>query len=306
MGRPYLLEITNLTKRYGTTVAVEDLTLGVRESEIFGLLGPNGAGKTTTLEMVEGIRKPDAGTIRIAGLDVQASLPEILQIIGVQLQSTALWELIKVREALHLFASYYKKSRPATELLKLVSLENKADEYVKNLSGGQRQRLAIALTLVNDPTLVFLDEPTTGLDPQARRNLWDIILRMKEEGKTVLLTTHYMEEAERLCDRVAVIDHGKKIAEGTVNDLISQLDFQNCIVFDRNGIDLDFLGSIDGVRGISRRGDEVEIHSVRYQETLTQLLEHSSDKKMEFKNLHIRKASLEDLFLELTGRSLRD
>ncbi len=222
-----MLEVTNLTKRYGPLVAVDGVNFSVEEGEIFGILGPNGAGKTTTVEMIEGLRKPNAGSITLLGMDALRSRQEITELIGVQLQSTTLHARIWVFEALELFGSYYRRAIPAVQLLDELALTEKKDTFVERLSGGQRQRLALALALVNDPKVVFLDEPTTGLDPQARRNLWETITGLKERGKTVLLTTHYMEEAEELCRRVAIMDHGKIIALDTPDALIAQTGLES-------------------------------------------------------------------------------
>ncbi len=230
------VQLKNVCKSYGDLKAVDDLGFEAHRGEIFGLLGPNGAGKTTTLEMIEGLRKPDSGELFIDGHNVQTDLNKVKEVIGVQLQSTSIYNKIRVAEALKLFGGYYKKQRSADELLKLVALEDKRTSYHKNLSGGQQQRFAIALALVNDPTVVFLDEPTTGLDPQARRNLWDIIAHMRANDKTVILTTHYMEEAERLCDRILILDHGRKIAEGAPRELVAQLKIESCLEFSANGL----------------------------------------------------------------------
>ncbi|MCH6560734.1 ATP-binding cassette domain-containing protein, partial [candidate division KSB1 bacterium] len=275
--------------------------------EIFGLLGPNGAGKTTTLEMIEGLRKPDSGELFIDGHNVQTDLNKVKEVIGVQLQSTSIYNNIRVAEALKLFGGYYKKQRSADELLKLVALEDKRTSYHKNLSGGQQQRFAIALALVNDPTVVFLDEPTTGLDPQARRNLWDIIAHMRANDKTVILTTHYMEEAERLCDRILILDHGRKIAEGAPRELVAQLKIESCLEFSANGLfEVEELEKISNVTKVLVKGDDVELFSKNPHNSLLGLMELAKSKKSEIQNLHVRRPTLEDLFLELTGRSLRE
>ena len=201
-----VVEVKGLTKRYGDLVAVGEVSFEIEKGEIFGLLGPNGAGKTTTVEMIEGLRKPDSGTIKVCGIDVAKGMDKVKEIIGVQLQTTTIYDKIRVGEVIALFGSYYQKSLPTDEILGEVSLNDKKDSFVEALSGGQNQRLAMALALVNDPEILFLDEPTTGLDPQARRNVWDIIERLKGRGKTIILTTHYMEEVERLCHRVGIIE----------------------------------------------------------------------------------------------------
>lgn len=302
-----IIEVDFISKSYGRLKAVDQLSFTAFRGEIFGLLGPNGAGKTTTLEMIEGLRKPDTGKILVNGHDVQKDLIKVKEIIGVQLQSTSLYNKIKVGEAIELFGNYYKKRRSVDELLKLVSLEDKRNSYHQDLSGGQKQRLALAITLVNDPQIIFLDEPTTGLDPQARRNLWDIISQMKSEEKTVIITTHYMEEAEKLCDRIAIMDHGQILARGTPYELIAQLKVSSCLEFSSNGFaDAEHFKQLPSVTKVRQKGGLVELFSNDTQKTLLRLMELSKSENIEIKDLHIRKATLEDLFLELTGRSLRE
>jgi ABC-2 type transport system ATP-binding protein len=214
---------TNLIKRYGDIVAVDRLSLHLERGECFGLLGPNGAGKTTTIEILEGLLEPDAGEVEILGLTWRGHERELRQRIGVQLQETQLAEKLTVEETLRLFRSFYHRGRTSDELLRLVELESKRRSWVGKLSGGQKQRLAVACALAGDPDLLFLDEPTTGLDPQSRRQLWQLLAEFRREGGTILLTTHYMDEAETLCDRVAIVDHGKIIAEGAPRELIATL-----------------------------------------------------------------------------------
>lgn len=305
--RDTIIEVISISKSYGKTIAVNDLSFSTYKGEIFGLLGPNGAGKTTTLEMIEGLRPLDNGEIYVNSHDVKKDLQKVKEIIGVQLQSTSLYNKIKVGEAIELFGNYYKKRRSVDELLKLVSLEDKRNSYHQDLSGGQKQRLALAITLVNDPEIVFLDEPTTGLDPQARRNLWGIISQMKSEEKTIIITTHYMEEAEKLCDRIAIMDHGRILAQGTPYELIAQLKVSSCVEFSSNGsFSASDLETLPAVTKVINKGVLTELFSNNPQETLLNLMELSKSKKQEIKDLHIRKATLEDLFLELTGRSLRE
>ena len=210
-----VIEVQNLTKRYGDVEALRGVSFSVSEGEVFGLLGPNGAGKTSTVEILEGLRTPDSGRVSVCGLDPQRSGSEFKYMIGAALQSTALPDKMRVREALDLFGSFYPHRRGTAELLKRFGLEEKRNAFYSQLSGGQKQRLALAMALVNDPRVIFLDEPTAGLDPQVRREIYDIIEELKKEKKTILLTTHYIEEAERLCDRVAIVDHGNVIALGT-------------------------------------------------------------------------------------------
>jgi ABC-2 type transport system ATP-binding protein len=301
------LEISGLRKAFPKVVAVDGLDLEVRRGEVFGLLGPNGAGKTTTLEMAEGLQKPDAGEIRVLGLDWKRHGQEIRTRIGVQLQATSLFNKITPREALDLIGGYYPKRRPTEDLLDLVQLQEKADAYHITLSGGQMQRLALALALVNDPELVFLDEPTTGLDPQARRSLWDVVRHMKAEGRTVVITTHYMDEAESLCDRLAIVDHGKVIARGTPASLISELGLPSVV-------ELSFDGAApDPAAFTSRLGSPVEVREDRWEipaadpkSILPKLLESAEATGTAYQQVHIRRATLEDVFLHRTGRSLRD
>ena len=218
-----IIEVQDLTKRYGGKAVVDTISFSVRQGEIFGVLGPNGAGKTTTLEMIEALRPIDGGTVTVDGLDVGRDADKIKHIIGIQLQSSAFFEKITLREQLLMFASFYGKKVDPLELLRLVDLEEKANSYPEKLSGGQKQRFSIASALVNEPKVLFLDEPTTGLDPQARRNLWELIQGIKEQGITIVLTSHYMEEAELLCDRLAIMDNGKIIALDTPKKLIKSL-----------------------------------------------------------------------------------
>jgi ABC-2 type transport system ATP-binding protein len=254
------LRVRGLHKQYPNVLAVDGLDLDVPRGEVFGLLGPNGAGKTTTLEIIEGLTQPDGGVIEILGLDWRHHGKEIRSRIGVQLQSTSLFNKITPREALDLYGSYYPRRRPTQELLDLVQLNEKADAYHITLSGGQQQRLAIALALVNDPELVFLDEPTTGLDPQARRSLWEVVRHMKGEGRTVILTTHYMEEAEALCDRLAIMDHGRILTSGTPLELISQLDLPSIVEFAFDGEAPDAASFAHKLgQPVERRGDMWEI-----------------------------------------------
>jgi ABC-2 type transport system ATP-binding protein len=301
------VEVKNVSKSYGSLKAVDNLSFSANRGEVFGLLGPNGAGKTTTLEMIEGLRKPDSGEIFINGMNIRTHLRQIKEIIGVQLQATSLYDKIKVGEAITLYGGYYQKKRSVDDLLALVSLTDKRDEFHKNLSGGQKQRLALALTLVNDPEVVFLDEPTTGLDPQARRNLWDIIRMMRAENKTIILTTHYMEEAEQLCDRIAIMDHGKVIAQGTTAELIAQMRADYCIEFQRiPTLPDEILQTLPEVSRIQRENGTIELITRHPQTTLTQLLDYAEKHNIVIDDLHVRRPTLEDLFLELTGRRLRE
>jgi ABC-2 type transport system ATP-binding protein len=298
---------SGLEKRFGTVEAVRGVDLQIAQGEVFGLLGPNGAGKTTTLEMLEGLIPPDRGEIRILGLDWRKDGRAIRSRIGVQFQSTQLDNKIKVREALALFGSYYPKSRPVEEMLRLLQLEEKADAYQSRLSGGQRQRLALGLALVHDPELVFLDEPTTGLDPQARQVLWDLVRQLKREGRTVLITTHYMEEAETLSDRVGIMDHGRILQLGTPRELIASLARPSYA-------EIEFQDAAPPPGAVAERlGLAVEAKDRHWQVALAdpkrdlpQLLACVSEGDLPMRELHVRRASLEDVFLHHTGRSLRD
>jgi len=301
------VEARGLQKRFRDVEAVRGLDLEVVRGEVFGLLGPNGAGKTTTLEMLEGLQPPDAGEIRILGRDWRTQGTEIRGRIGVQFQSTQLDDKVKVREALEMFASFYPRSRTPSDLLRLVQLEDKAEAFQSRLSGGQRQRLALALALVNDPELVFLDEPTTGLDPQARQGLWDIVRRLQSEGRTVLLTTHYMEEAEVLCDRVGIMDHGRILELGSPRDLVAGLQ-------QPSHAEIEFLGEPpDPAPLAALLGRSVDVKSPCWviplsdpRHDLQQLLNGIERLDVPMRQLHVRRASLEDVFLQRTGRSLRD
>ncbi len=301
------LRVRKLRKQYPKVLAVDDLDLDVVRGEVFGLLGPNGAGKTTTLEIVEGLTPPDAGEIELLGLDWRHHGREIRSRIGVQLQSTSLFNKITPREALDLYGSYYPRRRPTDELLDLVQLQEKASAFHITLSGGQQQRLAIALALVNDPELVFLDEPTTGLDPQARRSLWDVVHRMKAEGRTVILTTHYMEEAETLCDRLAIMDHGRVLITGTPLELVQQLELPSVVelAFDGEAPDERAFAAKLG-QTIERREDLWEIPTQDPKGLLPCLLELADMEHIPFQQVHVRRATLEDVFLHRTGRSLRE
>jgi ABC-2 type transport system ATP-binding protein len=304
---PGQVVVRNLRKRFPKVLAVDGVDLDVAAGEVFGLLGPNGAGKTTTLEMIEGLTPADEGEIAIGGLDWRRHGPQIRARIGVQLQATSLYNKITPREALDLFGSYYPRRRPTGELLALVKLEDKADAYHVTLSGGQAQRLALALALVNDPEVVFLDEPTAGLDPQGRRSLWDVVRGMKAAGRTVVLTTHYMEEAEALCDRLAILDHGRILRSGTPAELIASLGIPSVV-------ELTFTGTAPSPDGfaarlgtsVEHRGDAWEIPTRDPKALLPKLLTLTEAERLEYDQVHVRRATLEDVFLQLTGRSLRD
>jgi ABC-2 type transport system ATP-binding protein len=285
------ISVTGLTKRYAGVTAVDGVSFQVERGEVFGILGPNGAGKTTTLEMVEGLRKPDAGQILVLGEPVWPDPRAVQPRIGVQLQSTTLFEMLTARELLVLFATFYTHPDAAGRadvVLRLVGLEAKAGDYAVNLSGGQQQRLAIALALVHDPEVVFLDEPTTGLDPQARRNLWDVIRSINDDfGKTVVLTTHYLEEAEELCDRVAIMDEARIVALDTPAGLIASLDADARVTYTDD------------------QGDHA-VFVKDAQATVLEVLERARSDGSSVRNLAVKGADLEDVFLNLTGREYRE
>jgi ABC-2 type transport system ATP-binding protein len=309
IGSP-IIEIHGLVKRYDSFAAVDGVDLVVFENEIFGILGPNGAGKTTTLEMVEGLRKPDSGAIRVAGIDAVAEPTAVKRVIGVQLQTTALFDYLTVRELIVLFAAMYGGRTDAErvdELIRQVALQEKADSYADRLSGGQRQRLSIALALVNNPAILFLDEPTTGLDPQARRNIWDLVRELRDDGKTVVLTTHYMEEAQTLCDRVAVMDHGRVIACDSPAALIQTLD-EAATVRARlvHEIDRSRLDQLPGIRRVDLLDGQLELHTDDVSATLAALLRLADEVGVPLDDLSTTRATLEDVFLAYTGRSLRE
>lgn len=301
------IEVNNLTKRYGSVEALRGVSFAVNEGEVFGLLGPNGAGKTSTVEILEGLRTPDGGVVSVCGLDPQSSGDEFKQTIGAALQATALPDKMRVEEALNLFGSFYPRRRGAEELLKRFGLEEKRTAFYAKLSGGQKQRLALAMALVNDPRVVFLDEPTAGLDPQVRHEIYAIIEELRKEKKTVLITTHYIEEAEKLCDRVAIVDHGKVIALGTPRELKQRSGAVTRITVrmarpEANGA----LSKLEGVAECRAEADDYLLYSTRVPRTIVALVKHLEEQNNELVSLEIATPSLEDIFLELTGRRLRD
>lgn len=295
------IEVVGLTKSYGDLRAVDDLTFTIEPGEFFGLLGPNGAGKTTALEMIEGLRKPDAGSVSIDGHDPWRRDPRLQRRIGVQLQSSAFFERLTAREQLVTFASLYDApAERADALLAEVGLEDKADSRVEKLSGGQAQRLSIACALVHDPEIVFLDEPSSALDPQARRNLWDFLQGLSGSGRTVVLTTHYMEEAEVLCDRVAIIDHGRLLELDSPAALVRGLDAPTRITLAPEAIDGGAAREVGGVDEVTVYPDRIELSTRRPAEVLAELARRDA-----LHGLSASGASLEDVFLQLTGREYR-
>jgi ABC-2 type transport system ATP-binding protein len=302
-----VIRVDDLRKAYGETRAVDGVSFAVRAGTVFGLLGPNGAGKTTTVEVLEGLRTPDSGEVRILGVDVVAHPDELKPRIGVSLQTAALYPRLTVVEVLDLFRGFYRRGRPTDELVELMDLGEKRTTRTKDLSGGQRQRLSVALALVNDPELVFLDEPTTGMDPAGRRALWDIVLGLKAEGRSILLTTHYMEEAEILCDRIAIMDHGHILEEGTVEELVSRRFKERAVRFDAiEGLSDERLAGMPGVSTIKHEDGDVLLFTRDVPATIGAVLDAAEQLGVEPANLGVRRATLEDVFLDLTGRALRD
>jgi ABC-2 type transport system ATP-binding protein len=302
-----VIRVRGLHKRYGETHAVDGVSFEVRAGTVFGLLGPNGAGKTTTVEVLEGLRAPDSGDVRVLGIDAVHRPDDLKERIGVSLQTAALYPRLTVVEVLELFRSFYPRGREAAELIGLMDLGEKRNTRTADLSGGQRQRLSVALALVNDPELVFLDEPTTGMDPAARRALWDIILTLKAAGKTILLTTHYLEEAEVLCDRVAIMDHGRILEEGTVDELVSRRFKERAVRFDAiEGLADAQLATMPGVTSVKHEDGEVLVYTRDVAGTIGAVLDAAEALGVEPANLGVRRATLEDVFLDLTGRALRD
>ena len=306
-GEP-IIAVAGLRKRYGSTLAVDGVDLVVNSGEIFGILGPNGAGKTTTLEMMEGLRTPDEGTIYLAGFDTGAQIEKIRPLIGVQLQTTALFDHLTAGEIIELFASLYAVDNPKTRVdtqLSMVGLEEKRGSKVHQLSGGQQQRLSIALGLVNNPIVAFLDEPTTGLDPVARRDLWQTIREVRDSGTTVVLTTHYMEEAEILCDRVAIMDYGQVIALDTPRALIRGLNAAATIsASTENGpLELERLETLPAVMSASIHDGHITLSTTDAQAALIGLLDLASRLNIQLADLRSSQATLEDVFLSLTGRA---
>ena len=295
-----------LSKHYGSVVAVDDVSFEVYEGEIFGMVGPNGAGKTTTIECIEGLRRPDDGHIEVLGLDPQGDGYALRERIGVQLQEAVLQSRIKVWEALDLFASFYPRSTDWEALLEQLGLAERRNAHFAELSGGQKQRLFIVLALVNDPELVFLDELTTGLDPRARRAMWDLVREIRKGGKTVFLTTHFMEEAERLCDRVAIMDHGRIVALDSPENLIRSLGAENRVVFTVEGaFEPERLRRLDGVTRVEQIGERVIVygHGDRLVGGVVSALTSSG---IRFRDLRTEQPTLEDVFLAVTGREMRD
>jgi ABC-2 type transport system ATP-binding protein len=303
------LSVRGLRKAYGSVVAVDGLDLEVRRGECFGLLGPNGAGKTTTVEICEGLLAPDSGEVVLLGHTWERDRTQLREWLGVQLQETLFAEKLTVAETIRLFRSFYANGRAPDDVVRLVQLEDKRNARVNTLSGGQKQRLSIACALVGDPDLLFLDEPTTGLDPQSRRQLWDIVERFRRDGGTTVLTTHYMDEAERLCDRVAIVDHGRVIALGTPRALISSLGAEQVVEFALMGgaePSADALASLTGVRSVRSAGGAWTLEVDAAHEALPALLSYLDASAFGLTELRTHSPTLDDVFVSLTGRTLRD
>ncbi|SDW85994.1 ABC transporter ATP-binding protein [Paenibacillus sp. CF384] len=307
-----VLTVEDLRKSFGGTVAVDGISFSVKKGEVFTIIGPNGAGKTTTLEMIEGLQEPDRGTVSVLGMNWAANKSQIKMTIGVQPQTSALFDLLTVEENLETFASFYNRRRPTDEILGYINMADHRKKRVKALSGGQKQRLAIGLAMISDPELIFLDEPTTGLDPQARRNIWDIVLKLKAIGKTTILTTHYMEEADKLSDRVCIVDQGRIVALDTPKALIGRLTKER-------EIHLTFTGGVEhaslaehialsnsAVTRVKRSGDHLVVWSLQPEETLYQLFGFTSQQGIGVEQVSIREMSLEDVFIAFTGKEWRD
>ena len=315
MSNILAVSVRGLRKRYDDVVAVDGLDLEIASGECFGLLGPNGAGKTTTVEICEGLTAPDEGEVVVLGRRWSTDERDLRERLGIQLQETQLAEKLTVAETVRLFRSFYARGRTISEVISLVQLDEKRDGRVGKLSGGQKQRLALACAIVGDPELLFLDEPTTGLDPQSRRQIWELVEEFKSTGRSILLTTHYMDEAERLCDRVAIIDHGKVIALGTPRELIASLGAEHVVEFvlahGVDGLNEDVLRRMDGVRGVRRVGAENngagwELRSSELHRSVPALLAELTRRDLQLAELRTHSATLEDVFVHLTGRQLRD
>ncbi len=305
------LRCQGLVKRYGDVAAVAGLDLEVRSGECFGMLGPNGAGKTTTVEIFEGLREPDAGELEVLGDHWRGDGLALRARLGIQQQETKFPEKLRVHEVVALFRSFYSRGLDIADVLARVSLEEKSDAYVRTLSGGQKQRLSLACALAGDPELLFLDEPTTGLDPQSRRQTWEIVENLKARGRTVLLTTHYMEEAARLCDRVAVVDHGKVIALGTPRELIASLGAEHVVEFATDeshvrAIEQSVLRGLPSVEDVARNGEIWRLTVREVHRAVPALLAALSERGAQPTQLTTHHATLEDVFMSLTGRRLRD
>ena len=303
------LRCQGVVKRYGTVIAVNGLDLTVQRGECFGMLGPNGAGKTTTIEILEGLLAPDEGEVEVLGQRWDRDATALRARLGIQLQETQLAEKLTVAETLRLFRSFYPNGPSVDALLDTVELGSKRDAWVSKLSGGQKQRLSVACALAGAPELLFLDEPTTGLDPQSRRQLWAVLERFREQGGTVLITTHYMDEAHALCDRVGIMDQGRLIALGTPRELVASLGAEHVVEFalgDGAAIDDALLNTLPGVRDVRRDEMHVHLSTSELHRTVPALLDLLRQRQASLSQLGTHSATLEDVFVTLTGRQLRD
>jgi ABC-2 type transport system ATP-binding protein len=304
--RQPMIVVKDLFKEYPGIRAVDGISFDILPGEVFGMVGPNGAGKTTTIECIEGLRQPDRGHIRVMGLDPRTDGYRLREQIGIQFQSAALPDRIKVWEALELFTSFYRKSVDYKQLLVKMGLDDKRNAFISKLSGGQKQRVFIALAMINDPQVLFLDELTTGLDPQSRRAMWDQVREIQAQGKTIFLTTHFMEEAERLCDRVAIVDHGKIVALDSPRHLVDGLGEENRVVFETPG---DFgqaiLDKLSDIGRVERFGDRVVVYGKKTG-LVGRVVNALESSKTPFENIHSEQPTLEDVFLKLTGREIRN
>ena len=302
-----VIQVNDLLKRYGDLKAVDGISFGVKRGEVFGILGPNGAGKTTTLECIEGLIEPTSGSITVLGIDTQRERQKIKERIGVQLQASAYFDYLTLKEILDLFGRFYNRTVSPLELLEQVNLADRADTTVNKLSGGQQQRFTIAATLVNDPEVVFLDEPTTGLDPQARRSLWDFVQAINEAGRTVVLTTHYMEEAEFLCDRIAIMDRGSIVALDTPVNLVRALPVPYQVKVGAECADsVEELRVLTSVKDAFAEDSGVRLLSTDASETVPALMEWAGRSGVKLTHLEVVPSNLEDVFLSITGRALRE
>ncbi len=300
------IQVENLHKNYGSLTAVQNISFFVQNQEIFGIVGPNGAGKTTTIECLEGLRRPDKGLVRVLGLDPQKSRRELHKRIGVQLQESHIASQIKVWEVLDLYTSFYAKSADYEDLMEKLQLSPIRSTYYSRLSGGQKQRLFIAMSLINDPEIVFFDELTTGLDPQARRVIWDLVREVNDSGKTVVLTTHFMEEAERLCDRVLIMDHGKIVALDTPENLVKNLDAEHKVIFSVKGnFQTEGFADLATVENINVFRDRVTI-SGKDHRLLADVVNLLAEKGIRYYDLQTQLPNLEDVFIRLTGKEIRN
>ena len=305
------LSVSGLRKSYGDVVAVNGLDLTVGAGECFGLLGPNGAGKTTTIEICVGLTEPDAGVVEVLGKRWDTAERDLRERLGIQLQETQLAEKLTVEETVRLFRSFYKRGRSVDDVIDVVQLGEKRGARVGKLSGGQKQRLALACAIVGDPDLLFLDEPTTGLDPQSRRQLWDLIIELRASGRSIVLTTHYMDEAERLCDRVSIVDHGKVLALGSPRELFASLGAEHVVEFTTPGappdsIPLHALKSLDGVTSAREHDGRWTLEVRELARAVPALLAELRSRSLVLGELATHSATLEDVFVSLTGRQLRD